>query len=85
MSPHARPNRIRCRFNSGFFYKHPIMQQFDYYWRVEPWVFSFLLSSRCQARKALTDIVFRRSTEESNSSAILVSRMSFIGTCIGLR
>lgn len=26
----------RCRYNSGFFFKHPIMQQFDYYWRVEP-------------------------------------------------
>ena len=25
-----------CRFNSGFFYQHPLMQEYDYYWRVEP-------------------------------------------------
>ncbi|KAL9108853.1 MAG: hypothetical protein Q9227_006384 [Pyrenula ochraceoflavens] len=25
-----------CRWNSGFFYKHPKLQEFDYYWRVEP-------------------------------------------------
>ncbi|KIM20997.1 glycosyltransferase family 15 protein [Serendipita vermifera MAFF 305830] len=32
------PYRNMCRFNSGFFYKHPLMQQFRYYWRVEPGV-----------------------------------------------
>ncbi|TFK76427.1 glycosyltransferase family 15 protein [Pluteus cervinus] len=30
------PYRNMCRFNSGFFYRHPLMQQFKYYWRVEP-------------------------------------------------
>lgn len=30
--------RHMCRFNSGFFYKHPLMQQYKYYWRVEPHV-----------------------------------------------
>ncbi|KAH9917521.1 glycosyl transferase [Fomitopsis serialis] len=25
-----------CRFNSGFFYRHPLLQQFKWYWRVEP-------------------------------------------------
>ncbi|CEI99035.1 hypothetical protein RMCBS344292_13129 [Rhizopus microsporus] len=30
--------RHMCRFNSGFFYKHPLLQQYDYYWRVEPGV-----------------------------------------------
>ncbi|KAH8917609.1 glycosyltransferase family 15 protein [Atractiella rhizophila] len=25
-----------CRFQSGFFYKQKILEQFDYYWRVEP-------------------------------------------------
>ncbi|KAJ7858352.1 glycosyltransferase family 15 protein [Mycena olivaceomarginata] len=25
-----------CRFNSGFFFKHPLMQQYKWYWRVEP-------------------------------------------------
>lgn len=28
--------RHMCRFESGFFYQHPIMKQYDYYWRVEP-------------------------------------------------
>src|SRR5262245_59012071 len=23
-------------FNSGFFFRHPLLDQFDYYWRVEP-------------------------------------------------
>ncbi|CRG91305.1 mannosyltransferase [Talaromyces islandicus] len=25
-----------CRWNSGFFYKHPILDNYKYYWRVEP-------------------------------------------------
>ncbi|KAI8138046.1 nucleotide-diphospho-sugar transferase [Fennellomyces sp. T-0311] len=28
--------RHMCRFESGFFYRHPLMLQYDYYWRVEP-------------------------------------------------
>lgn len=32
------PYRHMCRFNSGFFYRHPLLQEFEYYWRVEPWV-----------------------------------------------
>ncbi|WFD06785.1 hypothetical protein MVES1_002139 [Malassezia vespertilionis] len=28
--------RHMCRFNSGFFYDHPLTQNLDYYWRVEP-------------------------------------------------
>ncbi|KAK2747547.1 alpha 1,2-mannosyltransferase 2.4.1 [Myotisia sp. PD_48] len=28
--------RHMCRYESGFFFRHPLMQQFDYYWRVEP-------------------------------------------------
>lgn len=27
-----------CRWNSGLFYKHPDLQQYKYYWRVEPHV-----------------------------------------------
>ena len=27
-----------CRFNSGFFFRHPLLQEYDYYWRVEPHV-----------------------------------------------
>lgn len=25
-----------CRFYSGFFHHHPLLQEFDYYWRMEP-------------------------------------------------
>ncbi|WFD06784.1 hypothetical protein MVES1_002138 [Malassezia vespertilionis] len=28
--------RHMCRFNSGFFFHHPLTQDLDYYWRVEP-------------------------------------------------
>lgn len=30
--------RHMCRFNSGFFYRHPLLANFEYYWRVEPGV-----------------------------------------------
>ncbi|KAH6897871.1 glycosyltransferase family 15 protein [Coprinopsis sp. MPI-PUGE-AT-0042] len=30
------PYRNMCRFNSGFFFHHPLMQQYRYYWRIEP-------------------------------------------------
>ncbi|KAI1795770.1 glycosyltransferase family 15 protein [Ganoderma leucocontextum] len=30
------PYRNMCRYNSGFFYKHPLLAQYKYYWRVEP-------------------------------------------------
>ncbi|CAG8552963.1 7035_t:CDS:2, partial [Diversispora eburnea] len=30
--------RHMCRFNSGFFFLHPLLLQFDYYWRLEPQV-----------------------------------------------
>ncbi|EEB95655.1 hypothetical protein MPER_05336 [Moniliophthora perniciosa FA553] len=25
-----------CRFNSGFFFKHPLLQKYKWYWRIEP-------------------------------------------------
>lgn len=28
--------RHMCRFESGFFYRHELMQPYDWYWRVEP-------------------------------------------------
>ncbi|KAJ7582644.1 glycosyltransferase family 15 protein [Mycena floridula] len=28
--------RNMCRFNSGFFYKHDLLQKYRWYWRVEP-------------------------------------------------
>lgn len=24
--------RHMCRFNSGFFYRHPLLKEYDYYW-----------------------------------------------------
>ncbi|KAJ2773016.1 hypothetical protein IWQ56_001146 [Coemansia nantahalensis] len=30
--------RKMCRFESGFFYRHPLLDEYDYYWRVEPGV-----------------------------------------------
>jgi alpha 1,2-mannosyltransferase len=30
--------RFMCRYFSGFFYRHPLLQDYDYYWRVEPGV-----------------------------------------------
>ncbi|KIK79299.1 glycosyltransferase family 15 protein [Paxillus rubicundulus Ve08.2h10] len=32
------PYRNMCRFNSGFFFRHSLLQKYRYYWRVEPWV-----------------------------------------------
>ncbi|PVU88393.1 hypothetical protein BB561_005883 [Smittium simulii] len=28
--------RFMCRFQSGFVYKHPLLKDLDYYWRIEP-------------------------------------------------
>jgi alpha 1,2-mannosyltransferase len=28
--------RNMCRFNSGFFYKHPLLKDLEWYWRIEP-------------------------------------------------
>ncbi|KAK7203397.1 glycolipid 2-alpha-mannosyltransferase [Myxozyma melibiosi] len=33
--------RHMCRWNSGFFYKHPALDEYDWYWRVEPDVHFF--------------------------------------------
>jgi len=30
------PYRNMCRFNSGFFFKHPLMLKYRWYWRIEP-------------------------------------------------
>ncbi|CAJ0912017.1 20997_t:CDS:2 [Entrophospora sp. SA101] len=30
--------RHMCRFESGFFYRHELLKNYDYYWRVEPGV-----------------------------------------------
>ncbi|OMH80090.1 Glycolipid 2-alpha-mannosyltransferase 1 [Zancudomyces culisetae] len=28
--------RFMCRFQSGYFYKHPLLKDLEYYWRIEP-------------------------------------------------
>ncbi|THH01251.1 hypothetical protein EW026_g1423 [Hermanssonia centrifuga] len=30
------PYRNMCRYNSGFFYRHELLQNYKYYWRIEP-------------------------------------------------
>lgn len=30
------PYRNMCRFNSGFFYRHDLLKDYKYYWRIEP-------------------------------------------------
>lgn len=30
------PYRNMCRYNSGFFYRHKLLSQYKYYWRIEP-------------------------------------------------
>lgn len=41
-----------CRWNSGFFYKQPILKNYDWYWRAEPDVggldFSLILANQTQ-------------------------------------
>ncbi|CEG82721.1 Putative Alpha 1,2-mannosyltransferase [Rhizopus microsporus] len=36
--PYASSESYRhmCRFQSGFFFRHPLLDEFDYYWRIEP-------------------------------------------------
>lgn len=32
----SEPYRHMCRYQSGFFWRHPLLDDFDWYWRVEP-------------------------------------------------
>ncbi|KAJ1720015.1 hypothetical protein LPJ53_005307 [Coemansia erecta] len=36
--PHAEKDSYRkmCRFQSGFLHHHPLLRDYDYYWRIEP-------------------------------------------------
>ena len=38
MSWRMESYRFMCRYYSGFFYRHPLLQRYEYYWRVEPGV-----------------------------------------------
>lgn len=33
---HSQSYRRMCRYQSGGFYRHPLMQSYDFYWRLEP-------------------------------------------------
>lgn len=33
---HSVTYRNMCRYNSGFFFRHPLLADYDYYWRIEP-------------------------------------------------
>ncbi|KAI8975702.1 nucleotide-diphospho-sugar transferase [Mycotypha africana] len=37
--PYATSESYRhmCRFQSGFFFRHPLLDEFDFYWRLEPY------------------------------------------------
>ncbi|KAF8656133.1 hypothetical protein AX16_002735 [Volvariella volvacea WC 439] len=32
----SKSYRNMCRFNSGFFFRHPLVQKYRWYWRIEP-------------------------------------------------
>ncbi|KAI5799855.1 nucleotide-diphospho-sugar transferase, partial [Geopyxis carbonaria] len=34
----SKTYRHMCRFNSGFFWRHELLEKYDWYWRVEPYV-----------------------------------------------
>jgi alpha 1,2-mannosyltransferase len=35
---HSESYRHMCRYESGFFFRHSLLQNYEYYWRVEPGV-----------------------------------------------
>ena len=58
--------RHMCRWNSGFFYRHPRLKDFDWYWRVEP-----------DVRDALVEIGATRLTPDRFISFVILTMMSF--------
>ena len=32
----SEPYRFMCRYQSGYFFRHPLLLKYEYYWRVEP-------------------------------------------------
>ena len=56
--------RHMCRWNSGFFYKHPRLKEFDWYWRVEPDVWQpFIVTDKANT-------TFGRSTSSATSTTM---------------
>lgn len=35
---HSESYRHMCRYESGFFFRHPLLQEYEFYWRIEPGV-----------------------------------------------
>lgn len=51
--------RHMCRWNSGFFYKHPRLKDFDWYWRVEPDVGIFILTTSTAYPSVIGSLLLR--------------------------
>ena len=65
--------RHMCRWNSGFFYKHPRLKDFDWYWRVEPDVcyHGFANATRTNMLSARSIFSATLTTTSSASCAII--------------
>lgn len=65
------PYRFMCRYESGLFYRHPLMDEYDWYWRVEPDI------------KLYCDIdydVFKFMRENNKKYGFTISIKEYIGT-----
>lgn len=65
------PYRFMCRYESGLFYRHELMQDYDWYWRVEPDI------------KLYCDIdydVFKFMKDYNKKYAFTISIKEYIGT-----
>ncbi|EGV64204.1 hypothetical protein PSN45_003666 [Yamadazyma tenuis] len=63
--------RHMCRFFSGFFYQHELLQDYDFYWRIEPGI------------KLLCDVnydVFRRMYDEQKKFAFTLTMFEYSDT-----
>ena len=63
--------RHMCRFESGFFFRHPLMMNYEYYWRVEPSI------------KIMCDIhydPFRVMVEEGKKYSFVLSLLEYMET-----
>lgn len=63
--------RHMCRYFSGFFYKHPLVQDYQYYWRLEP------------GTKVLCDVtydVFAYMTESKKKYGFVISLFEYEAT-----
>lgn len=63
--------RHMCRYESGFFFQHPIMKEYDYYWRVEPNIELF-----CD----IPDDPFRFMQENGKKYSFVISLLEYVDT-----